>query len=191
MTILNSIPEFDIPVIYNNSRRARRLTISIKPFKPVRITFPSRVGQKKAQEFFEKNIDWVKKAVAKIRDIEKQTPQKINLPRINRSAAKTFLAGQLKAWAQTYDFSYNKVYIRNQRTRWGSCSGTNNISLNINIVRLPKELQDYILLHELVHTRIKNHSRKFWNELDKYVPNSKSVAKKLRQHSLNLLHYAA
>jgi len=185
------ITGLETPVVFNKSFRARRLTVSIKPFKPVRVTFPARVSQKKAQEFLESNIEWVKKAILKMKEIEKQTPAKIDLPKINKTQAKIFLTSQLKFLADKYSFTYNKVSVRNQKTRWGSCSGSNNINLNINLVRLPEELQDYVLLHELVHTKIKNHSRKFWNELDKYVANSKSVAKKLRRHSLSMLHYAA
>jgi predicted metal-dependent hydrolase len=185
------ITSLETPVVFNKSFRARRLTVSIKPFKPIRVTFPARVSQGKAQEFLESNIEWVKKAILKMKEIEKQTPAKIDLPKINKTQAKIFLTSQLRFLADKYNFTYNKVFIRNQKTRWGSCSGGNNINLNINIVRLPEELQDYILLHELVHTRIKNHSRKFWNELDRYVANSKLIAKKLRNHSLSLLHYAA
>ena len=182
---------FDIPVIFHKSFRARRLTISIKPFKPVRITYPARVSQKKAEDFLKTNIEWVKKAIMKMREIEKQTPAKVDLPVINKNNARIYLTSRLKYLAEKFNFSYNKVFIRNQRTRWGSCSGTNNINLNINLVRLPQELMDYVLLHELVHTKIKNHSSKFWNELDRYVANSKSVAKLLRKHSLSMLHYAA
>jgi predicted metal-dependent hydrolase len=183
--------DFDMPVVFHKSFRARRLTISIKPFKPVRITFPARVSQNKAEEFFKTNIEWVKKAILKMKEIEKQTPAKIDLPKINKNDARIYLTGRLQYLAQKFNFSYNRVSIRNQKTRWGSCSGTNNINLNINLVRLSQELLDYVLLHELVHTKIKNHSRKFWTELDKYVPNSRYIAKQLRKHSLSMLHYAA
>jgi len=190
-SITTNITGLDVPVVFNKSFRARRLTVSIKPFKPIRVTFPARLPQIKAQEFLESNIEWVKKTILKMKEIEKQTPAKIELPKINKTQAGIFLASRLKFWADKYNFSYNRVFIRNQKTRWGSCSSVNNINLNINIVRLPEELQDYIFLHELVHTKIKNHSRRFWNELDKYVADSKAVAKKLRNHGLSLLHCAA
>ncbi|MHC4325449.1 MAG: M48 metallopeptidase family protein, partial [Planctomycetota bacterium] len=66
-----------------------------------------------------------------------------------------------------------------------SCSAKNNISLNINLARLPDELRDYVILHELVHTRIKNHSKKFWAELDKVIGGgAKELSKKLRKYRL-------
>ena len=70
---------------------------------------------------------------------------------------------------------------------WGSCSEKNNINLNINLVRLTEELMDYVILHELVHLKVKNHSKQFWAELDKYVGNAKELDKKLKKHRLGLV----
>ena len=66
------------------------------------------------------------------------------------------------------------------KTRWGSCSAKNNINLNMLITYLPKHLQDYIILHELVHTRIKNHSNQFWNILDGIVGDARGMHKELK-----------
>ena len=86
------------------------------------------------------------------------------------------LADRLYHLAKEHGFTCNNVSIREQRTRWGSCSHKNNISLNLKLVLLPKELIDYVMLHELVHTRIHNHSKKFWAELDRYTGNGKVMA---------------
>ena len=180
-----------INITYVKSVRARRLSVTIGPFKPIRVTFPVRVSLKKAQEFLESKLEWVKKAVKQMKEIELQTAIQPALPKINKNNARVVLISQLKLLADKHKFSYNRVFIRNQKTRWGSCSSKNNINLNINLVRLPQEFQDYVILHELVHTKIKNHSRKFWNELDKYVGESKKIAKKLRSHSLNMFNCAA
>jgi len=181
----------NINITYVKSVRARRLSITIGPFKPVRVTFPVRVSLRRAQEFLESKLEWVKKTVNQMKEIEPQTAIQPALPKINKNNARITLTTQLKLLADKHKFSYNRVFIRNQKTRWGSCSSKNNINLNINLVRLPQEFQDYVILHELVHTRIKNHSRKFWSELDKYVGQSKKIAKKLRNHSLNMFHCAA
>ena len=114
--------------------------------------------------------------------------KEVRLPRIDTVKAGAALAERLEELARLHNFKYRNVSIRNQRTRWGSCSGKDNISLNINLARLPAELSDYVILHELLHTRIKNHGKGFWTELDRYVGGSaKDLAKKLRKHRLYVL----
>lgn len=98
-----------------------------------------------------------------------------------KKEAKTILTDRLNFLAQKYKFSYNRLYIRNQKTRWGSCSSKNNISLNMNLIRLPQKLQDYVIIHELVHTKHKNHSKKFWAEMDRYVGDGKKLKKEMRE----------
>ena len=106
---------------------------------------------------------------------------------INRSAARKFLIDRLSFLAKRYGFTYNRVFIRNQKTRWGSCSTKNNINLNVNLVRLPNELIDYTILHELVHTRVKNHSQRFWDQMDLLLGDAKKVDKKLSAYEFLLI----
>ena len=106
---------------------------------------------------------------------------------IDRAESKRKLTRRLRHLARKYGFTYNRVFIRNQKTRWGSCSSKNNISLNIETVRLPQELMDYVILHELVHTRFKNHSNGFWAELSRLVGDGKSMASRLSEYGLGLL----
>ncbi len=94
--------------------------------------------------------------------------------------AKNYLVQRLDFIAKKFDFKYNKISLRNQRTRFGSCSYQNNISLNINLMKYDFDVIDYVLIHELCHTKIKNHSQKFWNEVEKYCPNYKDLRKKLK-----------
>ena len=98
--------------------------------------------------------------------------------------AKNYLAQRLDFLAKKYDFKFNKVALRNQRTRFGSCSYQNNINLNINLMKYGFDEIDYVLIHELVHTKIKNHSQAFWNEVEKYCPNYKTLRKNLKNSSL-------
>ena len=83
-----------------------------------------------------------------------------------RMEAKIYLPGRLHEFALRYKFNYNKVFVKNIKTQWGSCSHKNNINLNIHLMRLPRHLIDYIILHELTHTIIKNHSASFHNLLN-------------------------
>ncbi len=81
-----------------------------------------------------------------------------------------------------HGFSFRRIAVRNQKTRWGSCSTLNNINVNINRIKLPDHLRDYVILHELVHTIHKNHSKAFWNKLDEVVGGkAKELRREMRQ----------
>ncbi len=86
-----------------------------------------------------------------------------------RMEAKIYLPRRLHEFALKHKFNYNKVFLKNLKTLWGSCSYQNNINLNIHLMRLPKHLIDYIIIHELTHTVIKNHSVSFHNLLNSII----------------------
>lgn len=187
-----SITILDIPplgsVVFSQSKRAKRMSISIRPFKPVRVAFPQRISLKKARQYLLKNLGWAKKNLDYVRKIEKEHETTLNnQPKLPITRAKTILKNRLRELANIHGFKYKKVSIRNQKTRWGSCSNLNNINLNINLVSLTQELMDYVILHELVHTEIKNHSKKYWARLDTCVGGrAKEIDKKLKKHRLGL-----
>ncbi len=172
------------PVMIAKSSRAKRLCITVKRDQTVRLTVPRGVSMRTAKQFLDSRIPWIEKHLRKFKEFE--TEQEVPwLPKISEAQAKRALVRRLREIAEMYGFTYTKVTIRKQKTRWGSCSVKNNISLNINLVRLPDDLRDYVLLHELVHTRIRNHSKAFWSELNKFVGgNAKTLAKKVKNYKL-------
>jgi hypothetical protein len=100
-----------------------------------------------------------------------------------RKEAKKYLPVRVEMLAGLHGFEYSGVAIKNLRSRWGSCSGTNNINLNLHLVRLPVDLIDYVILHELVHTKHKNHSIHFWNALgDVLNKDAKKYRKKMQNY---------
>ncbi len=172
-------------VVLERSARARRIVITVYPQKGVRVAVPRHSSFEDAADFVRRKEDWVIKHLEKIRNNNSKNKQCCEaLAAIDREKAKKDLIARLRQLAGRHGFSYKRVTVRQQRTRWGSCSHNNAISLNLKIVILPEELRDYVILHELVHTRIHNHSRKFWDELDKYVGNGKLLAAKLREYDL-------
>ena len=176
------------PVLLEHSARARRVTISIRAGKAVRVAVPVGSSFKTALGFVDKKKDWIKKTLSRIRKI-KSGQKFLNdaFAGIDKEKAKEILISRLNALAEKHGFKYNRVYIRNQKTRWGSCSHNHNISLNMKIMVLSSEMRDYVLLHELLHTRIYNHSKKFWSELDKYVPGAKAMDTRLREYDLRFI----
>lgn len=101
-----------------------------------------------------------------------------------RLEAKRYLPQQVAYFAQKFGFSFNKVAIKNAKTRWGSCSYTNNINLNLHLMRLPQHLCDYVILHELAHTVEKNHGPRFWALLDQISGDAKGLDRQLRAYRL-------
>jgi predicted metal-dependent hydrolase len=98
---------------------------------------------------------------------------------VMRWEAKIYLPKRLKELAEKHGFKYQDVSIKNTKTRWGSCSFTNNINLNLHLMRVPEHLIDYVLLHELTHTVEKNHGAKFWSLLEKNYPNARKADKEM------------
>ena len=175
-------------VLFERSKWAKHVNISMKPFKGVRVAVPNGLSFKKAEEFVHTKIDWIQRHLVRMKQYEEESQFASDTSvDIDRVKAKRKLTRRLKHLALKHGFTYNRVFIRNQKTRWGSCSHKNNISLNMKIIRLPEELMDYVILHELTHIRFKNHSNDFWAELNRLVGNGKGMASRLREYGVGLL----
>jgi predicted metal-dependent hydrolase len=122
-----------------------------------------------------------------LKDLDSAEAQSITenvLTQVYRHEAKRILPERLRELAVEHGFYFSKITIRDNRRNWGSCSSKNNISLNLQMMKLPDKLIDYILLHELVHTKIKNHGPEFWKELDRLTGNqAKEMAKQVKKFS--------
>ena len=170
------------PVLFERSNRAKHLNISVKAPAKVRVAVPRGISFEKAKKFTHSKIGWIGRHLLKLK-----LKPKIHLfdKPVDKQAAKEFLEGRVRELADKFEFVYNKVTIRNQKTRWGSCSGKNNINLNMKLLNIPNHLIDYVILHEPVHTKVKNHSPLFWRSLDRYVGNAKAIDKELKKYSLS------
>lgn len=99
-----------------------------------------------------------------------------------RKQAERLLPQRLATLAEQHGFTYSEVSIKRLKGRWGSCDQDSNIVLNLFLMQLPWPLIDYVLLHELVHTRIMRHGPDFWGEMEKYIPDVKAARKQMREH---------
>lgn len=174
-------------VLFEPSERAKRLNISVRPFKGVRVAVPRRTSFKTAREFVSSKIGWIRKHLKQMKQMESdhQTFSK-RAADIDKAEARQRIVQRLHELGKLHGFAHNKVFVRNLKSRWGSCSYENNISLNMKLIALPEKLLDYVILHELVHTRIRNHSKNFWLELDRLVGNARALNLKLKRYDMML-----
>ena len=170
------------------SRRARNMNLTVKPFSGVGVTIPRGVSLKQVEQFIVSKTDWIAKHLAQARQLEKRRLHAASvIEETDAGEARKFLVQKLEILAKRHGFKVGNVSVRKQKTRWGSCSVNNNISLNINLIHLPQQLMTYVILHELLHTRIKNHSRQFWRELDELVGDARMLRSQLNEYSYLLL----
>jgi predicted metal-dependent hydrolase len=176
------------PVTFIYSASAKRTTITIRPRRGVRVSVPQHSTIDEAMSFVRKKEVWIKKHLTIISEKQAQN-RDVNeaFANIDKKAARKKITSRLRELARANGFTFGKVSTRNQRTRWGSCSGKGNLSFNLKLVILPQELMDYVIFHELVHTRIHNHSPRFWQEVDKYAGNGKAKARILKEWGLGIL----
>ncbi len=163
---------------------AKRISIKVTPMAKIRVTVPHRVSRKTAFRFALNNHNWIQRARTRaLQRIEAHAMLPLNLRQFSDTEdAARFLTMRLEHLANTYKRQYNCVTIRQQKTIWGSCSAKNNISLNIHLARLPDPLIDYVMLHELTHTRHKNHGTAFWVELKLILPELDPLRQQLKQY---------
>ncbi len=224
-------------VAFVKSRRARRLTLSVRPNRGVRITLPWYAAWNDAEAFLLNQMEWVKEKIKRARQFEGQSvlplyksgdqvipgvmlklvphdkttctsklhdnillvayPSGISagdpalqsaiheaIGKSLRKKACEYLPHRTAWLAEKHGFRYRRVSIRGSRTRWGSCSAVNNINLSIYLMQLPGHLIDYVILHELTHTRHKNHGPAFWELLEKHTGNARALAREIKKYRI-------
>lgn len=185
------MPEFEI----RESARAKRLSLTVHPDGRVRLTKPLRISVKRAEEFVLKSREWIEMTQEKFRKkAERQKKKGIELRALPRprkgsnayaeaiAAARVLATARLRYFNQLYGFRYGTISIRNQKTRWGSCSAAGNLSFNYRIAFLPPALADYVIVHELSHVKEHNHSPRFWAQVERAIPEHKELRKELGRY---------
>ena len=123
------------PVLFERSARARRILITVRPGRGIRVAVPRRASMESAIQFVRAKKIWLQKHLARIREYERQKKAFSDaFLSIDKAKAKKQIIARLRQLAERYGFTFSKASIRNQRTRWGSCSARGNISLNIKLV---------------------------------------------------------
>ena len=163
-------------------RRARRYIMRVRPDGALRVTVPRGGSRAEALRFAERHLAWAERERAKLR-----------VPRISReqeqgliARARRELPGRLLELARRLGLEVARVTIRNQRSRWGSCSPKGVIALNYRLVEMPADVRDYIMVHELIHLRQPDHSRRFWTLVEQAFPAFRAAERWLKTEGQGL-----
>jgi predicted metal-dependent hydrolase len=169
-------------IVYRKSKKNRKIRISIKP-EHVLVTFPPFFGFKAAEKTVKDNFEWIKSNIKLLND-KRSDIEPIDKKTL-RKKAKEILPDRLEFLAEKFDFNYNRVFLRDTSTRWGSCSSKKNINLSIRLAILPEHLIDYVILHELNHLKYPGHQKDFWYSLSILCgTDAKALQKELKAYAL-------
>lgn len=172
----------DISYTIKSNRRSRGIRIAVREDGEVVVTKPTRVSNLQVRLIVERKKDWI---LEKIEEMSKR-PKKILAHysardfRQNKERAYNLVDNKIAQFNKFYKFEIERVTIRNQSTRWGSCSKKKNLNFNYKIVFLPEALQDYLIVHELCHLQEMNHGKRFWELVGQQIPGYKIRRKSLK-----------
>lgn len=167
------------------SRRARRMRLNLYGDGSVVVTRPWGLDEFFVNRFIVENTDWVLKKLRALkqfgRDLSRGEHRRF---KDYQDQAFAFVHARIAFWNQFYHFSFVSIRVRNQKTRWGSCSSKRTLSFNFKILFLPTHVADYIIVHELCHLKELNHSPAFWRLVARTIPNYNEIRKSLRMHTI-------
>jgi predicted metal-dependent hydrolase len=154
------------------STRASRVRLTVRRDGTVLLTQPLHMSIETVLQFARQKEDWIARAIAYYKKADLlllPKPSKRDYEKYKREA-KLLVLEKLRILNEHYHFEFKKVSIKNQKSRWGSCSHEKNLNFSYRIIFLPEHLQDYLIVHELCHTKVLNHSRDFWNLVKEKIP---------------------
>ncbi len=186
----SSIPD-SIQII--RSSRRRTLSLQVKHDGQVIVRAPQTASLREIESFVRKNAGWLRKHLEmaeRQRAAEAEfSAQPFTMEEIRALAdqALRVIPGRVARFAPVVGVKYGRITIRNQRTRWGSCSAKGNLNFNCLLMLAPPEVLDYVIVHELCHRKEMNHSPRFWAEVAKVIPDYKSREKWLKTEGTRLM----
>ena len=158
--------------IIKSRKGARGIRIAVKGDSSVVVTKSQRVPNIVVEMFVKSKKDWISEQIKEIDKIPKKLLAHYSAKdfKENKQRSHVLVREKVEHFNKFYNFNVKSISIKNQKTRWGSCSARGNLSFNYKIVFLPPELQDYIIVHELCHLKEMNHGKAFWDLVSKKIP---------------------
>ena len=169
-------------------KKSRRTTISVQitPDQKLLVKAPAYTSIKEVEEFLREKRDWIIKQINRTKVTSQQAAQMGILSdkeiRKLKRDAKKIIPERVEYYAKLSGITYNRIFIRLQKSRWGSCSVEGNLNFNALLALMPLEVLDSVVVHELCHRRHMDHSKAFYDEVLKIFPDYKKWDKWLKQN---------
>lgn len=173
----------NIEYTLKRSKRAKNVRLVICCDSGLTVVVPRQLDSSSVESFILQKRDWV---LRKIREMKNSSNRSLFISKKrkdylrHKESARVLVERRLEFFNKYYNFEYKRIAIRNQKTRWGSCSSKRNLNFNFRLVYLSDELIDYLIVHELCHLQEMNHSRNFWRLVEKTIPDCRELSRKLR-----------
>jgi predicted metal-dependent hydrolase len=168
------------------SPRAKHMRVSIRNGGDMRVTVPRFVPHFLVENFMKKKASWIVETfdIARTKPVHQHKDTHAEY-QAYKEQARTLAHERVVYYAKHYQFTWGAISIRNQKTRWGSCSSKGNLAFSYKLALLPPHLADYIVVHELCHLKELNHSDRFWNLVEQMIPNHKALRKELNEQRVD------
>ena len=182
---MNDKTEDDIRYYIKRSRR-KSISVEIEPDLSVLIRAPYYMPKKEIDSFLDRSMDWIIKHrdEASRRMREREEIPTLSMEEIRQLADQAVkeIPERVRYFAPLVGVTYGRITIRNQKSRWGSCSSKGNLNFNCLLMLAPAEHRDYVIVHELCHRKEMNHSKRFWSEVERVLPDYKKSVKWFREN---------
>ena len=171
-------------VIVRKNALIRNIKFSISTSGRLQMSVPKYTSEFLAKRFLDSNRKVIKEKLP-IKNPSEQRARDYQKKQLMKRA-KEYLPYRLEYFAKLYGYKYDKCRLSHANTRWGSCSSNKTISLNIGLMKVPEQLRDYVIIHELAHLNHMDHSRNFWEEVKSHDKNYKIHEKRLKSYNPGL-----
>ncbi len=167
--------------LHKSNRKS--ISLQIKQKGTLIIRAPKSTKQADIDRLIEKHRGWIEQNMNKVADrpepLPKYTAQELETM---MNQARNIIPPKVRYYANIIGVTYKTIYIKKQKTKWGSCSSLGNLNFNCLLTQVPEEVMDYVIVHELCHRKEMNHSKQFWNEVAKIMPNYLSKKEWLKKN---------
>ena len=180
--------EYPVQVIKSNRKS---MAIEIRPDLLVLVRVPFAVSEETVICFLQKHQEWIEKKIKLMKQKKEKQPKAdpLSMEEIKQLAdgAARVIPEKVSYFAGMINVTYGKITIRNQKTRWGSCSAKGNLNFNCLLMLAPEEILDYVVVHELCHRKEMNHSKVFWNLVEGVLPDYRERRRWLKERGEELM----